>query len=144
MFYGSDVQHRLTLDRAEATITVLDSINAECLEYHDDISKFQFAHIAPEEINSEALTAVQETLDDSSSVAYKQCSAINCIGTKKQRQCSGYPVKGTELCKRHTESALAKQVRASSLKMEREWEYTPMQFASCKYCKCKLSPCCSR
>ncbi len=120
MFYGSDVQHRLALDRAEATITVLDSINAECLEYHDDINKFQFAHIGPEEINSEALAAVQETIDDSSSVASKQCSAINCIGRSNERQCTCYPVKGTALCGRHTKSALAKQVRASSLKMERE------------------------
>ena len=28
-----------------------------------------------------------------------------------QRYCSSYPVKGTELCVRHTKSALAKQVR---------------------------------
>ena len=78
MFYGSDVQHRNTLDRAQTTVTVLDNINAECLEYHDDvISKFQFADIAPEEINNEALKAVQETLDESSSVALKRCSAMN-------------------------------------------------------------------
>ena len=118
MFYGSDVQHQQTLDRAQATITVLDNINAECLEYHDDINKFQFAHIAPEEINNEALKEVQETLDDSSSVASKQCSAISNLGKSNARQCSGYPVKGTELSARHTKSALAKQVLA--LKKKRE------------------------
>jgi len=96
MFYGSDVQHRLTLDRAHATITVLDSINAECLEYHDNINKFQFAHIAPEEVNSEALKAVQETLDDSSFVALKRCSAMSHSGKGNERQCTGYPVKGTK------------------------------------------------
>ncbi len=47
MFYESDVQHRLTLDRAEVTITVLDKINAECLKYYDEINKFQFADTAP-------------------------------------------------------------------------------------------------
>jgi hypothetical protein len=102
MFYGSDVQHRQTLDRTQATITVLDNINAECLEYQDDINKFQFAHIAPEEINSEALKAVQETLDDSSFVASKRCSAMSHSGKGNERQCTGYPVKGTELCARHT------------------------------------------
>jgi hypothetical protein len=120
MFYGSDVQHRSTLDRAQATVTVLDNINAECLEYHDDvISKFQFADIAPEEINNEALKAVQETLDESSSDALKRCSAMSHSGKGNERQCTGYPVKGTELCARHTKSALAKQVRAS-MKRERE------------------------
>jgi hypothetical protein len=119
MFYGSDVQHRQTLDRAQATITVLDNINAECLEYRDDmIGKFQFADIAHERINSEALKAVQEILDDSSSGASNRCSAMSHSGKSNERQCTGHTVKGTELCARHTKSALAKQVRA--LKRKRE------------------------
>ena len=98
---------------------MLDNINAECLDYRDDmIGKFQFADIAPEEINSEALKAVQETLDDSSSGAPNRCSAMSHSGKSNERQCTGHPVKGTELCARHTKSALAKQVRA--LKRKRE------------------------
>ncbi len=90
--------------------------------HHDDINKFQFADIAPEEINNEGLKAVQETLDDSSDVALKRCGVYSArnyyIGKSNERQCSGYPVKGTELCASHTKSALAKQVRA--LKRKRE------------------------
>ncbi len=52
------------VDRVQATVAVLDDINAECLKYHDDINKFQFADIETEEINKEALRAIQETLDD--------------------------------------------------------------------------------
>jgi hypothetical protein len=93
MFYGSDLQHRSILDRARATVTVLEDINIECFQYDDDINAFQLADITSREMDMEALKACEETLDCSAAVS-KRCSAISCIGKPTERQCTGYPVKG--------------------------------------------------
>jgi hypothetical protein len=109
MFYGSDLQHRDILDRAQATVTALEDINTECFQYDDDISTFQLADITSREIDMMALKACEETLDCSAAVS-KQCSARSSIGKPTERQCTGFSVKGTDLCARHTKQAMAKLV----------------------------------
>jgi hypothetical protein len=95
----SDLQHRSILDRAQATVTVLEDINTECFQYDDDINAFQLADITSREMKMEALKACEETLDCSAAVS-KRYSAISCIGKPTERQCTGYPVKGVDLCAR--------------------------------------------
>jgi hypothetical protein len=114
MFYGTDLQHRSILDRAQATVTVLEYINTECFQYDNDINAFQLADITSREMDMEALKACEETLDCSAAVS-KRCSAISCIGKPTERQCTGYPVKGTDLCARHTKSAMAKILTSKAM-----------------------------
>jgi hypothetical protein len=72
MFYGCDLQHRDILDRAQATVTVLEDSNTECFQYDDDINSFQLADITSREIGMEALKACEETLDCSAALS-KRC-----------------------------------------------------------------------
>jgi hypothetical protein len=65
-------------------------------------------------MDMEALKACEETLDYSTAVT-KRCSAISCIGKPTERQCTGCPVKGTDLCARHTKSAMAKLLTSKAM-----------------------------